>query len=279
MSMGETHRIFSDNIKALACPLCGGGFAMQGGSLRCANGHCYDIAAKGYVNFVPQHVRAGYAVQLFRDRRAVFEAGFYDVLADALTSLVVEHAGRHCRALDAGCGEGFFARRLQDALGDACHVLAVDIEKEAVRMAAGGKKDICWMVGDLANLPVGDCSQDILLNILSPANYAEFRRVLKPGGILLKVVPGSAYLQEVRAAIAEEASKTAPSGTEVTKHFEENMQLIEKVHIAETKVVTQAQAALFFGMTPLSRNADIDQANIASIKAITIDLDILVGRK
>ncbi len=65
------------------------------------------------------------------------------------------------------------------------------------------------MIGDLANLPLLDNSIDILLNLLSPANYQEFARVLKPGGLLIKVIPGSEYLKEVRQALQIQAPERA----------------------------------------------------------------------
>ena len=34
----------------LRCPCCGGDMRIETGSLRCAAGHCFDIASKGYVN-------------------------------------------------------------------------------------------------------------------------------------------------------------------------------------------------------------------------------------
>ena len=40
-------------VPLLRCPLCGGAFSRQAGSLVCPNRHTYDIARQGYVNFVP----------------------------------------------------------------------------------------------------------------------------------------------------------------------------------------------------------------------------------
>ena len=39
-----------------------------------------------------------------------------------------------------------------------------------------------WFVGDLAHLPIQSKSIEVILDIFSPANYAEFERVLKAEG-------------------------------------------------------------------------------------------------
>jgi len=39
---------------------------------------------------------------------------------------------------------------------------------------------------------------DARTDVLTPANYDEFRRVLSPDGMLVKVYPGQDYLREIR---------------------------------------------------------------------------------
>ena len=92
--------------------------------------------------------------------------------------------------LDIGCGEGFYSRKLQESHPDKTFY-AFDISKDSVQIAAKSEPDwaVNWFVGDLARLPIKDASMDILLDIFSPANYGEFRRVLSKDGILIKVIP------------------------------------------------------------------------------------------
>ncbi|MBA5735303.1 rRNA (guanine-N1)-methyltransferase, partial [Escherichia coli] len=58
-----------------------------------------------------------------------------------------------------------------------------------------------WTVADLANCPNQAETADVILNILSPSNYVEFKRLLKKDGFLLKVVPEANYLRELREFI------------------------------------------------------------------------------
>ena len=48
---------------------------------------------------------------------------------------------------------------------------------------------------------------DVILNILSPANYAEFTRLLKPDGLFVKVVPENDYLKELRNVFYDETER------------------------------------------------------------------------
>ena len=54
------------------CPLCMAPLALSGQSLLCANGHCFDVSAKGYVNLAAgrgQSVK--YDKALFESRGAL----------------------------------------------------------------------------------------------------------------------------------------------------------------------------------------------------------------
>jgi 23S rRNA m(1)G-745 methyltransferase (EC 2.1.1.51) len=66
---------------ALACPLDGAPLQRQGGSLRCPEGHCFDLAAQGYVNLLPvQNKRSldpGDSKEMVAARRRFLEAGHY----------------------------------------------------------------------------------------------------------------------------------------------------------------------------------------------------------
>ena len=48
---------------------------------------------------------------------------------------------------------------------------------------------------------------EMFLDIFSPANYGEFRRVLSKDGILIKVVPTENHLKEIRQMVQEQLTK------------------------------------------------------------------------
>ena len=53
------------------------------------------------------------------------------------------------------------------------------------------------------HLPVGDAAVDLLINCFSPLALEEFRRVLRPGGVYLYVVPAARHLWELKQVLYE----------------------------------------------------------------------------
>ena len=119
--------------------------------------------------------------------------------------------------LDIGCGEGYYSRKLQEAYSEATFY-AFDLSKESVQLAAKSDASwkVNWFVGDLAHLPIQSKSMEVILDIFSPANYAEFERVLKDEGIIIKVVPTSSHLKEIRQLAQDQLTKQSYSNKEIT---------------------------------------------------------------
>lgn len=257
----------------LLCPVCGGNLQLNANSFVCPNRHCYDLSSANYLNLAVGKTAGDlYNDALFATRRRVFEGGFYDNLCQAIASIAAEKAPRPDTPLtiiDAGSGEGFFARRLLADLPDA-EIIALDLAKDGIIMAGKSEPRLKCLLADLAALPLPDKSADIVLNILSPANYREFARVLAPHGLLIKVVPGADYLQQVRTAYGLPHGKT----TEAAALFAELSGKKTEQHIHTTLPVTAEQAADFLQMTPLSDHRTPPKADF---REITVDLHILTA--
>lgn len=276
------------------CPVCGGSVEVnRENSLVCGSGHSFDLSRKGYVNLLNSGRAPAYSKDLFEARRKVCEAGFYDPLIEKLTEILAEYRGCGTKpgfaVLDAGCGEGSHLcgifRRLgairPEAAGD--FFVGIDISKDGILIASRGDTGIIWCVSDLARLPFQDGSFDIVLNILSPANYGEFGRVLKPRGLLVKVVPGERYLAEIREALASGGS--AGSGIEsysneqVIRYFKDKMETAEIFDIRYRFRVEEQMLPHLIKMTPLTWGKGAD--NLLSgkgISEITAEMTILTGR-
>ena len=135
---------------------------------------------------------------------------------------------------------------------------AIDLSKDGIEFAA---TDLCednllWIVGNLNNLPVEDNKIDIILNIMSPANYTEFVRILKPDGVLLKVLPDSDYLKELRHFIYKENDKNEYSNKDVLANLSENMTISDIIDVKYTHEVLTENIPDLFDMTPLTSNID-----------------------
>ncbi len=269
------NNILINHADAFRCPLCGEAFAAKEQSFLCQKGHCFDVSSKGYVNFLTNPKRQPYEKFLFESRGRIFDSGFYDRAAEAVQNILTAYSSDTvCRFLDAGCGEGFYASFLtRDSQMDG---FGLDVVKEAVILAAKRSKNVKWMVADLAKIPLRNDSMNAVLNILTPANYREFQRVLSPQGILIKVVPGEDYLKEIRSAVSGQLNGSRYKGGDIISHFKKYAEILEIQKSSATFSLTPEQRIDFLKMTPMTFHADIQKA--ADFSEITVDLDILVGR-
>jgi 23S rRNA (guanine745-N1)-methyltransferase len=104
--------------------------------------------------------------------------------------------------LDAGCGEGFYTSALaQVAREKGGGTAGIDISKFAVRAAAGRYKGIDFAVASLFHIPCAAESADVLTDVFAPIVPAEFRRVLKPGGVMILAVPGARHLYGMKEVL------------------------------------------------------------------------------
>lgn len=258
------------------CSLCRGRMTAGETSLRCDAGHDFALSKKGYVDFCPAARAGAYDDDLFDSRSRFIAGGFYEELIERLRTLLDRYAPAG-PVLDAGCGEGSFLKAiLPDPSARAC--LGLDLSRPGVQRAARGGGGWLWAVGDLSRLPLAEGSMAAILNILSPANYPEFRRVLLPGGAVLKVVPGERYLHEVRALAKDRLRRETYSNERVLKLFEEKFELLETEEICSTYPLTPSQAADLIAMTPLTQGIEKEQLDLAALTKVTIHLHILAGR-
>lgn len=115
------------------------------------------------------------------------------------------------RVLDVGSGPGMGAAALRERYPDA-QVIALDLAVPMLRAAArraGSPPAFACVAGDAQALPIADASVDLVHSNLclqwceDPGlALAEFRRVLRPGGLLLFSTFGPDTLKELRAAFA-----------------------------------------------------------------------------
>jgi len=147
-----------------------------------------------------------------------------------------------------------------------------------VRLAARGQKTASFFAADLKNIPMADDTCDAVLDIFTPANYAEFARVLRPGGLLIKLAPRSGYLRELRALAADRLRRREYDGRDVERYAREHMEMIEQRVITYTLPVTGETAEHLARMTPMLAGVDAASLDLSSVTEITIDETMFVGR-
>ncbi len=264
-------------VSALRCPLCHKHMSLRGGSLLCRKGHCFDLSRTGYVNFAAARDDT-YPRALFESRRRVYESGFYSPLTEEIASVLASSlapADPSALIVDAGCGEGRF---LCDILARfPARGIGFDISREAVRLASRLSGDILWAVADLGDIPIGNGQAAALLNILTPANYAEFARVLQKGGLLIKVIPGPGYLQELRALAAGRLRREEHSAQATADYFRQHARLIESRRLAWSRPLIPAMAVDIARMTPMLSHVDLSSLPLDSLTEISMEMEVLVG--
>ena len=264
---------------AFACPICQENLTLVESSLKCNNRHSFDLAKFGYVNLAPQIKQsANYDKENFQNRQQILEAGFYQAILDAVSDLLASSKTTKI-ILDIGCGEGFYSRKLQERHPDKT-LYAFDISKDSVQIAANSEPNwaVNWFVGDLARLPIKDASMDILLDIFSPANYGEFRRVLSKDGILIKVIPTENHLKEIRQRVQNQLTNKDYSNQDIKNHFQEHFTILSSQTVSLTKTITADQLQALLSMTPLLFHIDQTKIDWSQLTEITIEAEILVGQ-
>ncbi len=277
------------NQSIFKCPICSSKmFLNDFNNLACSCKHSFDLSKKGYLNLLTTKSTPVYSKELFEARHKVCEAGFYHPLIDEMAKIIdryeksIDHKG--INILDAGCGEGSHIYGISKKMvenQDNTYV-GVDISKDSINIAARNNGDMIWCVADLAKLPFQNKSFHVVLNILSPANYGEFNRILREKGMVIKVVPGSQYLKELRETIYKDKNGSKYSNSEVIHYFKQKLEVKDLRNIHYKFDVKEDFLPYFIKMTPLTwggnmeRFYDIYEKNLSSI---TVDLTIIIGTK
>lgn len=263
--MKEQQSLFS-------CPICKSSMNVgDDGHIVCAKKHSFDIAKQGYVNFMIKPSPSMYSKSLFQSRQEIITSGLYEPIQKAIANLIGKQADA---ILDTGCGEGSHLEKICSLLNRQILAVGIDISKEGIQVAAKYYEDKIWCVGDLANSPYQEQSFDIILNILSPANYDEFSRLLKPNGKVIKVVPQSGYLKELRKEAFASSEKENYSNEQTVERFKEHFANVEQERITYTMELEPHLVPKLLEMTPLGWHLQKE----VSLNDITIDLEILVGK-
>jgi 23S rRNA (guanine745-N1)-methyltransferase len=214
----------SFSVAPLACTvrLCGLPLERRDRAYICARGHSYDIARSGYVNLLqPQDRRsshAGDSKEAVAARAALLEAGVGRTLIDAIAdkSLSLNLPERPV-ITDLGSGTGDALA----AIGErrAITGVGVDLSTAAADHAARQFPDYTWVVANAdRRLPLIAGSVDLVLSLNGRRNPEETARILKPGGILLIVLPAPDDLIELRALVQGEGVQRARGDALVAAH-------------------------------------------------------------
>jgi malonyl-CoA O-methyltransferase len=116
-------------------------------------------------------------------------ARFQRLLLDKLAARAAAHVPLHGVWLDAGSGTGLLAQIAADFLRGPA--VFVDLAWECLRVARARRPDAVRVLADIDTLPVKRCSIDVVTcsavlqwSLTPEPALREFRRVMRPGGVL-----------------------------------------------------------------------------------------------
>lgn len=255
----------------LICPVCGEPLLLEEKSVFCRKGHRFDMAKEGYVNLLRTNKsgdKIGDDKLAARSRRDFLNKGYYAPLKDALVSLFADKEGR---VLDICCGEGYYTSAI--AGNPDLQVYGFDISKEMVRLGAkrGG---FTAFVANMASIPLADESIDYCTHLFAPFNGAEFSRVLKPGGRLYTVIPGSHHLWGLKKALYD-----TPYLNDEQLPETKDLKLLSTQKIsASIHLQTPEDIEAVFHMTPYYfRTSPADKQKLAAYATLDTQIEFIIA--
>ncbi|URZ87096.1 putative RNA methyltransferase [Floricoccus penangensis] len=264
----KSYNFLEKNVDKLACPLCQSSFDLSRYSLRCQKGHQFDINKKGFVNFLNHKVVENYTKEMFEPRGRMIRAGMYEGVLEYIKKNLLGKT-----LLDVGCGEGSHL----SLLNFDGENFAFDIARDGINLATNQDIEAFWAVADLTKLPYANSSMDNILNIFTPSNYDEFRRVLSENGQVIKVVPDKYYLQELRKAYKLPLDY---DNSKVIAKFKEEFPKVTEEEVYYEFQIPEELRNDFLKMSPLEWQVDdelLAEVKNNSPKTATVNVKILIG--
>ncbi len=261
------------------CPVCGESLHREKNSLLCQNGHMFDIARQGYVNLLRSNkAKHGDDKRMVQARRNFLERGYYRPLLDALFDGLFPWMKTGDVLLDAGCGECWYTSGLLDrfyAAGVVPEMAGVDISKEALRL--GGRRDsrLHLAVASVFAIPMADASVHGIYNVFAPAAPAEYRRLLRPGGVLTLVLPLPRHLFQLKEKIYDNPVENPFSAPEFPGFsFKDRRDVRERITLERGEDIQN-----LFWMTPYCYKTSVEgQRRLEDLRQLETELEFAVLR-
>lgn len=275
----------------LRCPVCGGRLERRLADgrlagLACAANHTFDAAKEGYVNLLTGKRNSkdpGDNKLMVEARRTFLGAGYYAPFRDCAAGMVKERGPDLPLLLDVGCGEGYYTETFAQ-LGGLC---GIDISRTAVRMAGKRLKaafpariadgSIALCAASAMALPAEDGQFDFVVNLFSPLDAGEVRRVLKVGGRFLYAVPAPEHLMELKRVLYD---RPYPNGEHTDAY--DGFALEERRRVRAELLLPKEHILPLFAMTPYYYRTPPEGARrLSALDSldVTAEIDFLVYRR
>lgn len=279
----EKQRQFVERHLALfRCPTCQEPFTqLTGNSIVCGQGHRIDFNKHGYLHFLKGAADTEYGREMFLARRQLLSAGLFKPIIQAVAELLPQ---RPLTILDVGTGEGTPLAQLAALRSQRSDCLVgFDISKAGVTLATQLELEAFFCVADLRQLPFNNQTFDTIVELFSPSDYAEFNRVLVPGGTLVKVIPNADYLTELRQLLYDQTDQHARYDNYRVKNlFTQHYPNCRVRRVRYQFALPTGMQAALVEMTPLhwGRGAkQLTDAELVGLRTVTVDVSLLIAKK
>lgn len=260
------------------CPVCKEELKLDGRTYRCINNHCFDCAKQGYVNLLQSNKskskRHGDDKLMIEARTEFLNTDSYKPLCDLMCELLQKYVPQNACVLDAGCGDCYYTEKIEKSLvGKNTSIMGVDISKFALIAAAKRSNNIRLAVASVFALPVADNSCDAVLNVFSPFAPDEYRRVLKNGGVLLRVIPLENHLYSLKKAIYDNPLKNPEENKEI-----DGFELAESRELKYSiSLNNNSEIESLFKMTPYYyKTSRTDQQKLEKLNNLRTEIEFCV---
>ncbi|MBQ5823412.1 MAG: methyltransferase domain-containing protein [Clostridia bacterium] len=259
-------------MEALLCPVCKSELTKNGNALRCANTHSFDTAKEGYVNLLTGS-KSGSLIgdnrEMARSRKSFLDKGYFEPAAKAVCRELMTL--RPETVLDICCGEGYYTQMIKESC--ECKVYGFDISKEMVRLAAKRKCGATFFVANMSDIPLEDNSIDCAVHLFAPLCEKEFLRVIKPGGYLISVCPGTDHLWEMKAVLYDTPYKNEELCPEIDGFTA--VKTFNSVHTA--KLTCREDIDALFKMTPYYYHTSAqDKEKLLTLDSLKTKIDFYI---
>lgn len=260
----------------LACPVCAKKLSLSDKSLKCENGHCFDIAKEGYVNLLSGSHKSAELIgdnkSMAKSRQDFLSKGYFDLLANYIAKQV-KHLSRECPAvLDICCGEGYYSKKVLEE--KRCALYGFDISRSMIRLAAKRKLDASFFVANLSHIPLKSESIDFAFHLFAPFHESEFSRILKKDGVLLTAVPGENHLFELKESVYAKPYKNDEKLPET-----ESLKLMSTQKLSgKIQLNNNGDIMSLFKMTPYYyRTSQKDKSKLDTLNELETTVEFVVG--
>ncbi|MFZ2353465.1 methyltransferase domain-containing protein [Paucilactobacillus nenjiangensis] len=269
----------AQHLDLFRCPICQQpASSIEENSLVCPEGHRIDFNKQGYLYFLLRAINGEYDREMLASRRELLNQGLFSPIVDEIATHL---QSTPATILDVGCGEGTPLKYLEELRNQQDVAIGFDISKDGIGLATQLETNAWFCAADLRQLPFNNSTFDTVLEIFSPSDYNEFKRVLKPGGTLIKVIPNANYLMELRQMLYPSGQHQTYSNAAVVELFKKNFPDTTTKQVTYEFELPVNLRAQMVEMTPLHWGKDaikLTDDDLLNLTKITVDVTLLIAK-